>query len=152
MLTATDRPDELNRLRDMLLRDQDISRRRLAADPDLHQHNALINSQVAHPTSTDSTAGQSAPTVRGETTRVTEPDRATRPEDGAERGDRDTGDAALARARVAVELLASRRRALDQQRAEQVRGEQLNRWHREDQTERATAAPARGDQQVRRDG
>jgi len=148
------RPDEPNRLRDMLVRDEDVFRRRPAvADPAVHQHNALINSQAVHPTSAHSTSWQSAPPLRGDTTRATEPDRATGPDgrDHAELGGRDTGDAALARAQVAIQLLTARRRALDQQRVEQSRGEQLNRWQRNDQTAGTAAASALGDHRVGRD-
>jgi hypothetical protein len=150
--TAATRPDDLSRLRDMLLRDDASRRRRTAADPAVHQHNALVNSQVVHPTSAHSISGQSAPAVQGDTTRATEPDRAAGPDDRdhAERGGRDSGDAALARAQVAVDLLTARRRALDHQRAEQARSEQLNRWHRDDHTGATAAVPARGDHQVGR--
>jgi hypothetical protein len=145
------RPDDSDRLHDRLLRDQETHRRRVAADPDAHQHNALINSQAVHPRSAHPTSGQSAPAVLGDTTRAAEPDRAAGPEDRAEQSGRETGDAALARAQVAVELLTARRRALDAHQAEQARGEQLNRWHRDDLTVGTTAESARGDHQVRRD-
>jgi hypothetical protein len=103
-------------LADTLLRDQERSRRRVADDPGLHQHNAVTTSPAAHP----------SPPRRAHNTEAAEADQDSDP---------------VQPARRAVDQLAARRREIEQQRAEQI-----TRWHHDDRHARdVDRSPARAD-------
>jgi hypothetical protein len=103
-------------LRDQLAGDQDQAqtRRDHSADPRVHEHNAVTNRRPASAERTDTTA-------------ETQP----------RRGD------PVQQARIAVDLLAARRRNIEQQHTARARADQLTQWHRHDRS---------AESQGRRDG
>jgi hypothetical protein len=121
------RTDGGRRPRDASTRDQDTPRHQAAEDLRLHQHNVVMNRQAVN----------STPLERDSDPRAVGDDAA---HDAAVEGGYRRRDDPVQRARIAVDQLVTRRREIEQQRAEATRTEQVNGWHHDG---RSTSRAAR---------
>lgn len=122
--TASRLPDDIDRLRDMLVRDHEEAPQLGAADPGLHQHHAVTNSHHAVQSATPQPRDRDGHDVDATN----------------DAGDHLHSAAVDVHARAAV--AAVRQRNLQQQ-AEEARTEQLNRWQYDDRADRNSAEQAR---------